>query len=342
MALFRVLHASDLHVGRAPFTSLAAQMGWLTRVANGWPLVSHNPAALRAFVRFAFNNRRAFDTLLISGDLATTGSPRDLRSAYRLCSDRAATPGVCMTASGEPTLTYWAKSGKLDILPGNHDRYRSRARLCRPGGSVFDDVFCPTKGPQLWCAGQGVAPGTAIRKGSTVVHIIKADFSLRRGDHGRPSYRLVPGWLGQGRVNQVVLDELVSVTDNVRDQITRRGWVPITLWAIHFDPTSSDPTLALLDSKLFGDAADTADVSAVLCGHTHETKIKPLSSRATALVCGTTSQARSSLAALTFWDCQVIELECSDDDGTLDSIRVQWYRYERGQFRLIGAPSLTF
>lgn len=335
MALFRLLHASDLHLGRGGFTSLIAKAGWSHRLQNGWPLISHNPSAVGAFARFAFANRHSFDALVITGDLATTGNAWDLRAAYRLCSAAPAHQGVYLTSAGEPTLSHWARAGHLDILPGNHDRYRSRANLCRPGGVTFDAIFNPPQGRVFWSAGQGVAPGIAIRRGNAVVHVVKADFALHRGDNGRRHYWL-PGWLGQGRVYRAVLDRLVATTDQIRIQIRQSGWIPITLWAIHFDPSSTDATLQLLDWKLFADAADAVPVGAVLCGHTHETKIKPLSPSTTAFACGTTAQAALAHGVPGVWDCQIIEVDASEDDGSLKAIRAEWYRCDRGQFRLIG------
>lgn len=335
MALFRLLHASDFHLGRSGFMSLSANAGWRHRLLNGWPLMSHNPNAVAAFARFAFANRQSFDSLVITGDLATTGNARDLRAAYRLCAAAPAHQGVYLTSTGRPTLNQWAQAGRLDILPGNHDRYRSRVNFCRPGGTRFDAIFDPRQGRAFWSAGQGVAPGVAIRRGNAVVHIVKADFTLHRGDNGLYHYWL-PGWLGEGRVYRAVLDKLIDTTDQIRIQIRQSGGFPITLWAIHFDPSSTDATLQLLDWRLFADAADAVPVTAVLCGHTHETKIKPLSAKTTAFVCGTTSQAAAARGVPGIWDCQVIEVDASEGDGSLKAIRAEWYRYNRGHFRSVG------
>ena len=215
------------------------------------------------------------------------------------------------------------------MLPGNHDRYRSLGRHYRPGGVVFDGVFCPKNGRQFWRAGQGIERGVALQKGTAVVHIVKADFTLHRGDHGRPFFWL-PGWFGQGRVRQTVLDELVDVSKRLRHDIEQDGYIPITLWAIHFDPTTTDQTLILLEWERLAEAAKTVPVTAILCGHTHETKVKAIASGTSVFACGTTAQAASP-----FWDCQIIELETADLGGALVAVRVHWYRYDRGQFRFL-------
>jgi hypothetical protein len=253
-----------------------------------------------------------------------------LAAAYQLYAAAAANPAVATTPAGEPTLVHWANSGTLDLLPGNHDRFRSLANLYRAGGVVFDQVFDPKKGISFWNARQGVAHGVAVRRGTSVLHIVKADFTLRRGDGGQRFYAL-PGWLGQGRVEQTVLDNLMAATKDARLRYTDEGWNPVTLWAIHFDPFATDQLLLLLESEKLAKAAQELNVAAILCGHTHESKLKPLSDRTVVYVCGTTAQAGSPQ-----WDCQSIEV-ITDDNGKLPAtLRVAWYRYDGTQFSPVG------
>lgn len=320
MAMFRILHASDPHMATVPF-----------RLGTYWHQPSHDLNALKAFVAFAHRNRNAFDAVLVSGDLATTGDRTDLVAAYQLYTAAAANSVVAITPAGEPTLVHWANSGTLDLLPGNHDRFRSRAHLYRAGGRVFDQVFDPKKGMSFWSAKQGVAHGVSICRGASVLHIVKADFTLHRGDSGKWFYML-PGWLGQGRVEQTVLDDLVAATKHARCQFTDEGCHPVTLWVIHFDPFATDQVLLLLESAKLAKAAQELNVVAILCGHTHETKLKPVSDKTVVYVCGTTAQAGSPQ-----WDCQSIEV-VTDDNGTLPAtIHVDWYRYDGTQFSPIGS-----
>jgi 3',5'-cyclic AMP phosphodiesterase CpdA len=287
---------------------------------------------LHAFADFAHHNRAAFDAVLVSGDLAVSGDVADLNAAYQFYTAAAANPHVPRTPSGEPTLVHLAQADKVELLPGNHDRFRPANHLYRPGSRVFDRVFCPKTGKQFWCAGQGVASGVAVRRGNWVVHIVKADFTLRRRDRGRRFYWL-PGWLGQGRVHQTVLDDLVSATAQARHEIRQKGCQPVTLWAIHFDPFTTDQTLLLLDSDKLAREATQRKVTAILCGHTHESKLKPMSDTTLVYTCGTTTQANSPQ-----WDCQAIEVE-TDDTGVLPpKVRVAWYRYSKGQFVWLTSP----
>jgi hypothetical protein len=317
MALFRILHASDLHMGAVP-----------KRPGKYWHQASHHPAPLKAIADFANANRTALNGVLLTGDLATTGALRDLEAAYDFCTAAAANPAVSQTPAGDPTLVHWRQAGLLDLLPGNHDRFRSKRYLYRPGGTVFDQVFCAGPAPRLWHQGRRVAHGLVLQQGNSILHILKADFTLRHGDHGQKFYML-PGWFGQGRVEQPILDQLVDATEQARNYYRNLGSLT-TLWAIHFDPFTTDETLKLLDSELLAQAAQKLRIPAILCGHTHETKLKALSDATFVFVCGTAAQVGSP-----HWDCQVIEITTDDYGQVPPTFRVQWYRYQQGKLKFL-------
>jgi 3',5'-cyclic AMP phosphodiesterase CpdA len=324
--LFRLLHASDLHLAATPFLAGGLTAGWLQQLTGFWRQTSHNPAVLKAFVEFAYTNRQAFDALVITGDLATTGDRHDLKAAYDLFS--APAHGLtCLTSSGQPTLDYWSKRKALDLLPGNHDRYRAASNFYRPGGRVFDKVFCPPGRPSFWCVGQSVDLGISVLRGNARLQIFKADFTLPRHDRGKLFCGL-PGWLGQGRVRPALLARLAAQTQQWRDDSLLQGVKPVSLWALHFDPFSTDATLQLLGSDLLAQAAQAAGVTAILCGHTHESKIKPLSDTTTVYACGTTAQAGSPHN-----DCQVLEIDAPDDWPAGPTVGVTWCRYDAGTGR---------
>ena len=390
MTKFRILHASDLHMGVEPWRVDSTSAGWYPEVVRkrsrfalpltvfkralravagrfglpvtdlkkafravaglfrkdlgeliqSWRLVSHDKIVLRAFAIFAHNIRKTIDAMIITGDLATTGNLTDLQAAYEFLTAPAGQRSY-LTAVGEPTLSEWMgppinpnQRQLLDILPGNHDRYRPGLR-CLPGGTVFDARFSPA----LWVSGTRVQAGLAKRKNDVVLHVVKADFALSRWYHGKFFYYL-PGWYGQGRVYEEVLEELVEETKRIRKIITDQECTPISLWAIHFDPFTTDETLQLLESERLIEAAKEANVTAILCGHTHESKIKPLSDTTTVYACGTTCQANKTKkqdaskvkdASKILNDCQVLEIEV--DTSSLRAqpeikVGVIWYRYE--------------
>jgi hypothetical protein len=172
---------------------------------------------------------------------------------------------------------------------------------------------------------------------------LKADFTLRGHDRGLRFYGL-PGWLGQGRVRRATLwgrpglKGLVDETKQWHDFYRQEGLIPVLIWAIHFDPFTTDGTLQLLGSDLLVQAAQDAGVTAILCGHTHESKIKPLSATTTVYACGSTAQAGSPQN-----DCQVLEVDVPEDGSAGPSVRVTWFRYDNasGQFRRLMAGSTS-
>jgi 3',5'-cyclic AMP phosphodiesterase CpdA len=331
---FKLLHASDLHLATTPYRAGAVIAGWVAKhkpkmLSRPWLQISHEPNTMRAFAVLAHAIQPEIDALIITGDLATTGRRVDLNAAYSYLTDKAV-GGTPFTSAGKPTLSAYVLRKRLDILPGNHDRYRSSAMLYRPGGTVFDQVFSSPH----WFSGQSTKNGIAIRRGSVVMHLVKADFSLHKRDSGTAFYYL-PGWFGQGKVRHSVLNSLVDRTRRVRQYITSQGYEPFTIWAIHFDPYSTDSTLSLLESGRLADAARKTSVTTILCGHTHESKIKPLSDVTTVYACGTTCQAKTEQN-----DCQVLEIELSEQHSNdvkayQPKIHVTWYRYDGQVFRVL-------
>jgi hypothetical protein len=159
------------------------------------------------------------------------------------------------------------------------------------------------------------------------------DFSLRSGDGGKAHFGH-PGWLGQGRVPRDILcgvggtplaptkGSLVQRTKKWRDDAIKAGVNPAVIWAMHFDPFSTDGGLELLDSELLVDATRVAGVNAILCGHTHESKVKPFSPTTTVFNCGATSATGQPLN-----DFQVLEIDVPSAVGAVPKFEVMWYRY---------------
>ncbi len=343
MALFRLLHASDLHIAQTPYWAGTPANPWLARLTRVWRQKSHDPFVLRAFAQWIWWNGGfasgsggpRFDTILLTGDLATTGDMADLQEAYKFIDD-VPRVGTYLTAAGKPTIAFVNPHHLVSLLPGNHDRYRTGFSFYLPGGRVFDTVFCPGpgQGNPYWCQRQGFAFAGGPTRGKASLLIWTIDFSLRSTDRGRRHYGL-PGWLGQGRVQRKILygakgtptaptpASLVGQTLSSRQHAVGQGLTPVVIWAIHFDPFSTDGLVQLLDSDLLIDATRQAGVSAILCGHTHESKVKPLSATTAVFACGTTSASGEPHN-----DFQVLEIEVPDAGPPDPTFRVTWYRYE--------------
>jgi 3',5'-cyclic AMP phosphodiesterase CpdA len=194
----------------------------------------------------AFVKANPVDMVIVTGDVATTGTWQDLAIAWNW-----------LHALGVPWIA----------LPGNHDRFKSEVDLFPPGNPQFDYTF-PT-----WSARQGVQ----VMFQRDNVTVIGADFTLQAGDYGEGPF----GHLGQGRVRQELVDELVRQSD--------LGTFAIVIWAIHFEPDAGDAALALLDDDLLI-AECTNEPTAIICGHTHKASRVKTFSGIPVLCCGTTLQ----------------------------------------------------
>lgn len=314
MPTFCLLHASDFHLASLPYSPSAPRQNLLGRLARFRFQVSHDRNVLEAFARFVYVHRTRFDAVVVTGDLSTTGYRRDLQRAYQFFANPATQ--TFRDAQRQPTLAFVRPL--VEVLPGNHDRYRRVPGVCPPGGTEFDNVF-----GGFWYAGQGAQVLRGIGRQPRVLLLVGADFSLPRGDLGRRYYG-IPGWYGQGRVTPGPLQALVTLTRNWRTHLEKQNPGVIVLWAIHFDPHSTDETLKLLDSEQFAKAATVEKIPVVLCGHTHESKVKPISDTTAVCACGSTTQAHSPQGN----DFQVIEVNAPDDPMAPPSIRVVYYRYD--------------
>ncbi|HEY7310583.1 MAG TPA: metallophosphoesterase [Gemmataceae bacterium] len=280
MAVFRLLHASDLHFARVP-----RQIGlpdlrhaWASRVSGTWaPVSSHGPIYADAFAAFVYANRNGLDAIFLSGDVATTGDPGDLRPAHRFLHAPAA--AGYLSVKNRPTLQ--AANKPIVLLPGNHDRFGS---FHLPGKTSFDKVFA-----QDWKARQGCQLLWMGQRRGAALALIGVDFSLRPRDAGSV-YGGLPllGFLGQGRIYAARLQRLRLLTRSVQQKYP--GCT--LLWGMHFEPSAADPSLALLDDHLLSQALQQERVAAILCGHTHAGRIKDFAGTPV-YVCGTTTQYAS-------------------------------------------------
>lgn len=271
MAVFRLLHLSDVHVsgrvGRVTVNDLVDSLVEQVSPPGSVDL-------LDATAKFAYDYRSELDAILITGDLSHVGSRRDLMAALGFVEAPVAAAGTAATPHwpreapkgwhslddgvARPTL----KASDLQVLlfPGNHDRFLPSAPDIRsPGAVLFDEIF----GEGYWDVGQGVKC-LPLQKDGENLTIVAADCTLRKiGDCILPG-----GHLSQGRAYPDLVSEL---SDQSR---TLEG--SAVLWALHFPPDNRVKlSHRLLDGERVLAAAEGADVEFVLAGHLHEFRRYP-------------------------------------------------------------------
>lgn len=322
MPTFKLLHLSDLHLSVRPqlvgvaelleegiFLGDGDERGLLARVKAvvsagtalaGYVgsnrrgpgiLASHNADVLLRLARFAYRYRATYDAVLVSGDLATSGSHRNLSLAFDLFTAKpdAAEPWKAATdlakpprragATARPTLTALQKP--IWIVPGNHDHYDT-SRFYLPGGDALGNVFRrdegnPPRVPDLvrfTAADERVAYLGTLAKGDTALCCVGADFSLRSyfDSEGGVSY------LGQGFVPEVALGLLERLTLELSARLGEQFKHVSVIWLVHFPPEfpyskkypqERSRKLALLGERGLVEAAARRGVLLMLAGHTH-------------------------------------------------------------------------
>lgn len=281
MDTFRLLHVSDLHMGvRARVVGFPDSLSMQPYPAGTPALLapsSYDPHLTDAAARWMYRHAGLYDVILVTGDLATSGNPADLRVASGYLFD----PVNIGYLSQAGTATLQAAGTPIYILPGNHDRFDGW--YLGPGGVEFDAVF----GQTCWAAGQGAQTLVVLQAANCErLALIGADFTLLSYRHANGLF----GYLGQGRVYQTILTALAQATQLVRQA---HGADLAVVWAVHFPPDFAgiDPNLSLLDQHLLVTAASACDVHHVFCGHTHEPREYPASDPQVTVHCaGTATQ----------------------------------------------------
>lgn len=259
----RLLHISDLHFGeRARVVNrFDPDKGFLRShvLSPGQELsfahlTSHDPDAILGVSGIVGDLAKAgkIDSILITGDLATTGGRQDLQASAQFILGE----GNGSVGDGESKATSLADYGlPIVLLPGNHDRLEL-LRLS-PCGTNFDQAYS-----SHWPARQGVQH-LHLNNGNFFLDVVCADLTLHSKQHatGGP-------WspLGQGRVYPEILSALEELTATVSGE---RAQPPI--WAVHFPPgfPEEDLDLELVYWRELLEAADRLSVPFVLCGHRH-------------------------------------------------------------------------
>jgi 3',5'-cyclic AMP phosphodiesterase CpdA len=263
MHTFRILHLSDLHLARRP-----NEVGILDFLKRGKPadctlgwLSSYHPGKLIGLSVFVHRYARALDIILITGDLATSGSNNDLQRALWFVDGPPIGSAFIADASKGFTATLQRGDVPIRVMPGNHDRFHDSAPFL-PGNRAFDAIFT-----KYWKAGQGVQNQVVLRAkgGVDELAVLGADLTLRSESDATKPF----GHLAQGKAGRSIVAQLVQETKLVRD--ARRPTAVV--WAVHFPPKPEKPEALheLIDEEAFLTAAVDSGIGCIFCGHLHRT-----------------------------------------------------------------------
>ncbi len=269
---FRFLHVSDLHLcqesNRKNFLTLLEDppSKYIDVGRSAWRYgpqalinpTSYNGPTLAALSEFVYNRPGAYDAILISGDLATSGTAIDHAIAYSY-------------VDGDP-VNKWRDSDNRPVLsqsranvlvcPGNHDNYNGVSPR-KPSNVHFVLKFGTKYLPRF----KEFVGHTILAGEDHALAIIYADFGFQANQDARNSIHLYGG----GRVHSTVIGEMVARTVRFRTSNALPHRNRSVVWMIHFAPyNSGNWTLDLTDRHIVIDEASRMGVKHILCGHTHE------------------------------------------------------------------------
>jgi 3',5'-cyclic AMP phosphodiesterase CpdA len=337
MAVFRLLHLSDLHIaGEANRYSLvdsySPKISFLKCLGRGQSplkIPSHDARAARALARQIVEDKGKYDAILISGDLATTGSEEDIKAAHDYFHGK-----LWHTKNLIDDIPKICDVGRVIWMPGNHDRYEGNS--FKPGCKRFEQPnffggrwrregqFQTDLGKQ-----DGPVHSYHLKKDNSYLTIICADFTYQEshpdlwlsgqngGDH-----------IGQGYVADEVLSELERVTNASRNKFENTAIV----WVSHFPPQFPRvaTSLKLVNDERLLELADKLCISVIFSGHTHEAMDYPLTSgsqNVRIICCGTTLEHQANDPKLCL---QIIGLEVLSSNQINIALDRKFWREDSG------------
>ena len=258
---FRIAQISDLHIALTPFRvqhSFGSSMN--PKARRSFFQTSHDIDVLLRLRHHLGTRRREIDILLVSGDIAATGTRADLWRAR----DLIVTPTSVVSQFAEtPPLSYVAAKFPIFMVPGNHDRFKNDVGV--PGGKDFDSVFGACWGGGL----RGVYARKYPDKGQVdELVLIGADFCFSAISPKHAAFWRLPG---QGIVCTDVLSKLREKTLSVIARFPNAGIV----WVIHFPPIPRsklrrrERCLLLRQGEKLLALAGECGIGLILAGHLH-------------------------------------------------------------------------
>lgn len=309
MAVFSLIHASDFHIGvKADFCNgfdIGGFPGWFRQAFSRELTGAFTPSTfwLDRASRFTHEMEQEtddIDAILVTGDIATTGSNSDITAAANFLDGTV--PYNWVTSKRAFRCLHSDFLPPIILMPGNHDRYVPPALT--PRSLEFEAAF-----GLHWNFNEPIPPTfqhhrfvnsfTLSRDGDSLI-LCTVDFSLTNINDAKKAGRAGFGYLGQGIVKKQqylpyerhsALDELIEQSSWALENRKNCSVV----WCIHFPPKYPKLPLdmQLIDENFLLEAAENLGIKLILSGHTHKYS-SYLATPATRVVCCGTTTARST------------------------------------------------
>lgn len=257
---FRLLLASDLHVGEVPNRVGLLEVPQCIDPFNVRFMSSHSQVLLDGLADLACSPD--YDALVVAGDLTSTGSDGDFQAVRRWLDDVE------------------ARSDKPVIIPGNHDRYHGPGYL--PGSTRFEKHL-----DSYWRPGQAVQVVADLELGRSRLVLIGVDCTLSSVQDAEP---FPLSHLGQGCVRT----EHVEALRRVHQEVTRDGADNVVVGlVVHYPPLypGGGRSLKLVNETALVTAMFELVIPFAMCGHTHQAMCYRIDG-AIGVICNGTSTQR--------------------------------------------------
>ena len=150
METFRFFHISDLHLSSRYESWANPVSGSVTDIKLSvlknlfkvrslfYPSTYSKDVSIAAY-EYIIQRADQADALIVTGDLATTGSDDDLKSALNYFLGKE---GVVWNPNSRIPAALVESEINVVLMPGNHDRYHGKAKDClKPGNFSYEIYF---------------------------------------------------------------------------------------------------------------------------------------------------------------------------------------------------------
>lgn len=291
MEKFSFFHISDLHLSKKlegwvnPYSCqhLTLMNKYMARTFAGTRMLhpsTYKENVAISLYQFLLQRTDQVDALIVTGDLACTGSDGDLIAAKDYFMGRAGIVWNNKTKNKVGEEIFEPLIGSelpIIMMPGNHDRYKQMIEFYKPRSMNYEKYFednwslaseqkksLPLEkknGGIEFIGADNTIKRIVFEKGLEKIILYCMDFSLREAEDCLDSDS--SAYLGHGFVyGDIIKDVEKDMKLIERDNI-------LVAWAIHFSPKSQDETLTLYFSGILLKKARKLNVGLLMCGHVH-------------------------------------------------------------------------